>query len=231
MIPGMWLNEGGQSATGSLIDLVIRNNSSYAAILKAAQREKVDVYTFLNQRIKEMKRTRGFEWVRNFHVLPYYHGNRSPRADPYARGMVSGLTLSDTPDDVAVLYYATIQAIAYGTRHIIEAMNGKGYDIRKIHLSGGHLKNKIFIQEHADITGCEILLPKEPEAVLLGAAILAAVAAGEFPNIFEAMKAMCRTTKAIQPDPSTFSFHEAKYEIFKEMYDFQRAMHQTMETV
>jgi D-ribulokinase len=144
---------------------------------------------------------------------------------------VSGLTLSDTPDDVAMLYYATIQAIAYGTRHIIEAMNDKGYQIRMIHLSGGHLKNKLFIQEHADITGCEILLPKEPEAVLLGAAILAAVAAGEYSDIPQAMETMSRTARVIKPNPSTFSFHEAKYELFKEMYDFQRAMRQTMELI
>jgi FGGY-family pentulose kinase len=230
MIPGMWLNEGGQSATGSLIDLVIRNNSSHGDILKAAQKDHVDVYTFLNRRIEEMRRKKGLELVRNLHVLPYYHGNRSPRADPYAKGMVCGLTLSDTPDDVATLYSATIQAIAYGTRHIIEAMNGKGYQIRKIHLSGGQLKNKVFIQEHADITGCEILLPKEPEAVLLGAAILAAVAAGEYSDILQAMETMSRTARVIKPNPSTFSFHEAKYEMFKEMYDFQRAMRQTMET-
>jgi FGGY-family pentulose kinase len=231
MIPGMWLNEGGQSATGSLIDLVIRNNSSHGAIVKAAQKDKVDVYTFLNESVEKLKRKKGFDLVRNLHVLPYYHGNRSPRADPYAKGMVSGLTLSDTPDDVAMLYYAAIQAIAYGTRHIIEAMNDKGYQIRKIHLSGGHLKNKLFIQEHADITGCEILLPKEPEAVLLGAAILAAVAAGEYSDISQAMETMSRTARVIKPNPSTSSFHEAKYELFKEMYDFQRAMRQTMEMV
>lgn len=231
MIPGMWLNEGGQSATGSLVDLVIRNNSSHGAIVKAARQDGVDIYTFLNQRIERMKRERGFDLVRNLHVLPYHHGNRSPRADPYARGMVSGLTLSDTPDDVAMLYYATIQAIAYGTRHIIEAMNEKGYDIRKIHLSGGHLKNRVFIQEHADVTGCEILLPKEPEAVLLGAAILAAVAAGEYSDLLQAMETMSRTARVIKPHSSTSSFHETKYEIFKEMYDFQRAMRQTMEAV
>ena len=113
----------------------------------------------------------------------------------------------------------------------IEAMNEKGYDIRKIHLSGGHLKNRVFIQEHADVTGCEILLPKEPEAVLLGAAILAAVAAGEYSDILQAMETMSRTAKVIKPNTSTLSFHEAKYELFKEMYDFQRAMRQTMETV
>jgi ribulose kinase len=178
-----------------------------------------------------MKKRDGLGIVRNLHVLPYHHGNRSPRADPYAKGMVSGLTLSDTPEDVALLYYATIQAIAYGTKHIIDNMNAEGYDIRKIHLTGGHLKNKFFIQENADITGCEIILPKEPEAVLLGTAIIAAVAAGEFADILQGMRSMSHAAKVVHPDSSTSSFHEAKYEIFKQMYDFQRSIHQKMESV
>ena len=230
MIPGTWLNEGGQSATGSLIDLVIRNNGAYPEISKAARSEGTDIYTFLNRMVERMKKQKGLESVRNLHVLPYFHGNRSPRADPCAKGMVSGLTLSATPEEVVHLYHATVQAIAYGTRHIIEAMNEKGYAIRKIHLTGGHIRNRLFIQEHADITGCEIVLPKEPEAVLLGTAILGAVAAGEFSDILQGMTSMGREANVISPVPSTAAFHQIKYEIFKEMYDFQKKIRDKMET-
>jgi ribulose kinase len=230
MIPGLWLNEGGQSATGSLIDLVIRNNGSYIDISRAAHIEGTDIYSFLNQKVEQMKRQRGLDPVRHFHVLPYFHGNRSPRADPYAKGMVSGLTLSATPEDVALLYHATVQGIAYGTRHIVETMNESGYAIRRIHLTGGHIKNRLFIQEHADITGCEIVLPKEPEAVLLGTAVLGAVASGEFSDIFRGMTSMCQAAKSISPNPSTAAFHQAKYDIFKEMYEFQKKIHDKMET-
>ena len=222
MIPEMWLNEGGQSATGSLIDLVIRNNSSYLGIARAARSEGVDAYTFLNGRIQQSKKEKGLDLVRELHVLPYHHGNRSPRADPSARGMVSGLTLSDTVDDVALSYYATIQAIAYGTRHIIEAMNAEGYDISRIYFTGGHLKNELVVQEHADITGCEVIIPKEPEAVLLGTAVLGAVGAGQFPGVPIGMQSMCRVGRVVKPNSSTFSFHRAKYEVFKAMYDFQK---------
>lgn len=231
MIPGMWLNEGGQSATGSLIDLVIKNNSSYMGISKAARAKGVDIYTALNNMVEKIKTENGPRIASNLHVLPYHHGNRSPRADPNARGMVSGLTLSSTPEDVAPLYYATIQAIAYGTRHIIEAMNEKGYRIGRIYLCGGHLKNELFIQEHADITGCELIIPKEPEAVLLGSAILGAVATGEFSDILEAMRSMCQVGRVVQPDASTVSFHNAKFEIFKEMYGFQKKIHERMKKV
>ena len=216
MIPNMWLNEGGQSATGSLIDYVIKNNSSYDEIEICAQKANMDIYQWLNHEIKKIP---GPYLTRDFHVLPYYHGNRSPRADAHARGMAIGLTLNQSPLEVAKQYYATVQAIAYGTRHIIEAMNEKGYEISEIYMCGGHTKNDIFLQEHADITGCKIHLPKEREAVLLGTAILATVAAGKYHNVIDAMESMSKAGQVITPKTHYQKYHEGKYKIFKLMYE------------
>ena len=216
MIPGMWLNEGGQSATGSLIDYVIRNNSTYPEIEARANEAGVDIYHFLNREVKKQVLP---EWTKDLHILPYHHGNRSPRADAHARGVVSGLTLSQSVLEVAKQYYATVQAIAYGTRHIIEAMNRKGYAISEIYLCGGHTKNELFLQEHADITGCRIHLPQEREAVLLGAAILAAVAAGKYRRVIDGMKSMSKVDRVITPNPRHQKYHEGKYRIFKIMYN------------
>src|SRR5439155_161089 len=98
---------------------------------------------------------------------------------PYYSAMVPGLCA--TEDDLAVLYLATVQAIAYGTRHILEALNAQGYGIDTILASGGGTKNPVFVREHSDVTGCRVVLPREPEAVLLGAAMLGAVASGDQP--------------------------------------------------
>ncbi|MBA1984272.1 ribulokinase, partial [Escherichia coli] len=70
--------------------------------------------------------------TRDMHILPYFHGNRSPRANPTLTGAITGLKLSRTPEDMALQYLATIQAIALGTRHIIETMNQSGYTIDTI---------------------------------------------------------------------------------------------------
>src|SRR4030042_4898931 len=91
MIPGMWLNEGGQSATGSLIDHVIANHGAYPDLASTVEGSGRTVYEILND---EVDRLRG-EWAgqeptADLHVLPYFHGNRSPRADSRARGLVSG---------------------------------------------------------------------------------------------------------------------------------------------
>ena len=217
MIPDMWLNEGGQSATGSLIDYVVKNNSSYQKIEGLAKRASLDGYQFLNREIKKYPLP---ELTKDLHILPYHHGNRSPRADAHARGVAVGLTLNQTLFEVAKQYYATIQAIAYGTRHIIEVMNQRGYDISEIYMCGGHTKNEIFLKEHADITSCKIYLPKEREAVLLGTAILAAVAAGKYRDVVEAMKSMSRRGQVITPNSHYQKYHEGKYKIFKKMYEY-----------
>jgi FGGY-family pentulose kinase len=231
MIPGLWLTEGGQSATGSLLDFIIRATSRSEIIAAEARGRGVSMYEYLNSMVADAK-VRDLEGpaiVKDLHVLPYFLGNRSPHADPTARGIISGLTLDDSIDAVARLYYATIQAIAYGTRHIIEAMNAHGYAIERIHACGGGTRNPLWLQEHADITGCEIILPREPEAVLLGTAVLAAVGAGKFPSIMDAAVRMSATGQRFRPQKKHARFHLAKYRVFRKMYDHFRSYQKTME--
>ncbi len=218
MVPGLWLNEGGQSATGSLLDHVVGGSDSH-------------VYQALNQRLADMAAAEPFPaaLTRDLHVLPYYHGNRSPRADPTLRGMISGLSLASDDDALARRYLATAQAIAYGTRHIIEAFNGQGYAIDTILACGGLSKNPVFLREHADATGCAVALPEEPDAVLLGAAILGAVAGGAYSDIQAAMTAMTRARIAVRPSGGAVAaFHDAKYTVFRRMYDDQMAYRDMM---
>ena len=224
MIPEMWLNEGGQSATGSLIDHVIFNHAR-SAELRGEAKDRT-IYELLNDRLDALatKVELPGALTNRLHVLPYFHGNRSPRADPTLRGMISGLTLGDTIDDLALLYLATIQAVAHGTRHIIDTLNNHGFSIDTIFACGGGTKNPVFLRDHADITGCRFILAQEPEAVLLGAAILGAVAGGTYGSILSAMSAMSRTGQTIEPsDGAVAQYHNAKHAVFRRMYDDQLA--------
>jgi FGGY-family pentulose kinase len=227
MIPGMWLTEGGQSATGALIDHTVFGHARGRELAEEAKRAGTSVYALLNARLDALAKDARFpaEIARDLHVLPDHHGNRSPRADPSLRGMVSGLKLEDSVDALALLYLATVQAIAHGTRHILTVMNAHGYRIRTLFACGGDTKNPVFVREHADATGCRIVLPAEPEAVLLGGAILGAVASGDHPSVLAAMGAMNRAARVVEPDrgAETVRFHERKHAIFQRMYDDQMA--------
>jgi FGGY-family pentulose kinase len=234
MIPNLWLTEGGQSATGALIDHVIFSHPAAALLQAEAKRAGKTIYELLNARLERLAQeervTHPAELTRDLHVLPDFHGNRSPRADPTLKGTVSGLTLSATPDDLARQYLAAIQAVAYGTRHIIEEMNKKGYAVDTLLACGGGTKNPVFLREHADITGCRIVLPREPEAVLLGSAVLGAVAARRFDSVLAAMCAMNAAGKIIPPAGGrTARYHAAKYRVFHRLHaDFlayRRLMH------
>jgi FGGY-family pentulose kinase len=222
MVPGMWLSEGGQSATGSLIDHVIFSHARAPEFAEQADQQGTTIYDLLNRKLVAMSSGLGFpaELTRDLHVLPYFHGNRSPRADPTLAGVVAGFRLSDTLDDLARLYLATIQAIAYGTRHIIDVMNDAGFAIDTVLACGGGTKNPVFLREHADITGCHVVLPVESEAVLLGAAILGAVAADDYSNVVEAMGAMNRADQVIKPATGVVAkYHETKYRVFHRQYE------------
>ena len=221
MVPDLWLNEGGQSATGALLDHTVER---FGLVTEGDRRRHVlegtdinDLYAELNDHIGDG----GPEMTEGIHILPYHHGNRSPNADPGARGIVDGLTLDMSYDALARLYRATIQAVAYGTRHIIDVMEEKGYQIGLIRACGGGTKNALWIQEHADATQRPIQLPAEPEAVLLGSAILGAVAAGVYRSIPEAMNAMCRAGEVIEPNGDTRDYHEWKYRHQLAMYEQQ----------
>ncbi len=231
MIPGMWLTEGGQSATGALVDHIIFSHARAAELKEEARSSGRTIYEILNARLEAMAKKVDFPaaLTRELHVLPYHHGNRSPRADPTLGGMVSGQRLSDTLDELALLYLATIQAIAHGTRHIISTMNERGFKIDTIFACGGGSKNPVFLREHADVTGCRIVLPAESEAVLLGSAILGAVASGDFGSVLAGMAAMNKAGDVIEPAGSEVAhYHEAKHKVFHKLYEDQIAYRQIM---
>jgi FGGY-family pentulose kinase len=226
MVPGLWLTEGGQSAVGALVDHIIYTHAAYPEAKREADSQSVSIFEFLNRRLdylqQALKPAFPAELTANLHVYPDFHGNRSPWADPWLRGIISGLRLSAGIDDLALLYLATIQSIACQVRHIVEEMNRQGYRIKTLIACGGGLKNEVFLREHADVTGCTLVLPREPEAVLLGAALLGAVAARAYPDIITAMKAMAGAGRQLIPDAGAVrAYHDRKYRVYHRMHDDQ----------
>lgn len=232
ILPDLWLNEGGQSATGALIDHMIQSHPCYATLRDQGKAQGKTIYEVLNDLLRKMagEPEKIAFLTRDIHMLPYFHGNRSPRANPNLTGILTGLKLSRTPEDMALHYLATVQAIALGARHIIETMNQTGYSIDTIMASGGGTKNPVFVQEHANATGCAMLLPEESEAMLLGSAMMGTVAAGVYESLPEAMNAMSRIGKTVTPQTNEIKrFYDQKYQVFREMYHDHMKYRQMMQ--
>jgi FGGY-family pentulose kinase len=226
MLPGLWLTEGGQSATGALIDHVIDSHARGATLRQEAAEAGSTAYALLNARLQQLAKGRNEPLSMltcDLHVYPDFHGNRSPRADAHLRGMLSGLALDDSIDALALQYLATIQALALGTQHILQALREQGYAIDTLIACGGDTKNELFVQEHANATGCALILPEEPEAVLLGSAMLGAVAAGAYADIPAAMSAMSGEGRRVEAQGAPHAaYFDRKFAVMQRMHDDQK---------
>ena len=235
MVPNYWLAEGGQSAAGALIDATITRSPHHAALNEQAKAGNTTVYALLNAHLVALAAKAGLEDVallaRDTHVLDYHLGNRSPHADPHARGIADGLPLHPTLDDDAILYLATLQAVAYGTRAIVDRMNENGMVITTLTATGGGTKNALYVSTFADALGLPVTLNREGEAVLLGTAILAAHAAGVYPTVTTAMSALSHAGDTVSPQPATRRFHDAKYGIYRNLYTEQQARRALMQGI
>lgn len=109
-------------------------------------------------------------------MLPYFAGERTPVADPDARGVIAGLTVEHTRGD---LYRAALEATAYGVRHNTEAMRAAGADIRRVVAVGGGTRGGLWTRIVSDVTGLEQEIRTVTLGASYGAAYLAAKAIGD----------------------------------------------------
>src|SRR5260370_23153277 len=95
MVPGFWLNEGGQSAAGAAIDHLIRSHPAYNEAVAGAHAGGMEILEFLERRIvsRSGSPVEAPFFAPNIHVLPEFLGNRSPFADPDSRAIVAGMDL------------------------------------------------------------------------------------------------------------------------------------------
>ncbi|MEU3274927.1 FGGY family carbohydrate kinase [Saccharomonospora sp. NPDC006951] len=108
-------------------------------------------------------------------MLPYFAGERTPIADPRARGVIAGLTLEHTRGD---LYRAALEATAHGVRHNIAALREAGARLDRIVAVGGGTQGGLWTQIVSDVTGVEQVIPSVTVGAGYGAALLAAEATG-----------------------------------------------------
>jgi ribulose kinase len=210
ILPGLWLLEAGQSASGALLDYVIRSHP--AGGTPDAARHKA-----IADRIVVLREAEGAAFGARLHVLPDFHGNRSPRAEPSALGAISGLGLDVDFDSICRLYWRTAVALALGIRQNLDVLRAAGFNADRLLLAGGHARNDLLVGLYADATGSTVVEPNAPDVVLLGSAMLAAAAAGLGPSLAAVAAAMNQGGVEREPEPVAKAGFDRDYRIFLEM--------------
>ena len=216
MVPGLWLNEGGQSAAGAAIDHLVRHHPAAPEASAKAAAIGISLSGWLSL---EAERRGGAaaapDLIGELHVVPEFLGNRAPFADPEARGLIAGIGMDFGLDSLVSLYLAGMCGLGYGARQIIDTLHENGVPIDTIVVSGGAGQSTIARQLLADATGIDVAASMSDEPVLLGSAILGAVAAGAFPDIETAMASMSALGSIHQPADVSRSWHRRRFEAFE----------------
>lgn len=234
MVPGFWCSEAGQSAAGALLDHIINSHPASVELKQQIANSKCQrhITDVLNELAIKHSNEKGLASVsfltQNFHVYPDFHGNRSPLANSNLKGMICGLTLSSTEEDLVKLYIATMQALACSTKHIVNSLLDNGHTIKCLLVCGGLAKNSFYVQVHADIIGLPVIVPYTSEPVLVGSAILGASASKYYSSVVDAMSAMSGKGLIVKPDFQNKKYYENKFEAYMKLLKCQQEISRIM---
>jgi ribulose kinase len=214
VVEGLYTLEGGQTATGSILDWYRRHFAGNEAA--EAERSGRPVYEILDAKAAAVPP--GSEGLV---CLDYWQGNRCPLKDPRARGVLWGLTLSHGPGHV---FRSIYEATALGTRHILEDLEGHGFKVGRLFAGGGGAKSRLWVQIHADALGRPVTLPRDSEACALGSALLAAMHAGHYRDLAEAARGMVQVAGVVEPNASNRRAYDEQYARYRATYPALKAL-------
>ncbi len=182
--------EGGQTSTGSITNWFKEQfNCTYEDIFKEAEEIPIGCEGLV--------------------ALDHFQGNRTPHVDAESKGCFTGLTLKHSR---AHMFRAILESICFGTKAVVDTMRKNGTKIETIVIAGGATRSRFWLQMHADVTNCEVIVTECPDAPALGCAILASVGVGIYQNAEEACGRMVKRLETIKPNKKSTTEYGKVYE-------------------
>jgi xylulokinase len=212
-VRGKWHVMGVMLAAGGSFQWY-RNNFAELERQKALRSSK-ETYEVLCEEAAEVKP--GSEGLI---FLPYLTGERTPHADPNARGGWIGLNVRHTR---AHMVRSLLEGVSYGMRDSLEIVRGMGVPVNEIRMSGGGARSKIWRQMLADVYAHNVCTINVSEGPAFGAALLAAVGTKCFKNIQEACDAAIRVSATTKFSSKTAAVYEKYYAVFRRLYPALKA--------
>lgn len=200
VVPGLFVYEGGQVSSGSIVKWW---HDRFGAALATGP----DAYGEMMRGAAEVP-----IGADGLVALDFFQGNRNPHTDYDLQGALWGLTLRHTP---AHILRALLESVAFGTRNILQTLKESHIPVTSMTVCGGATRSRFLLQMHADTAGLPIAVPKVPEATAFGSAIVAAVGAGAYGSLTEAARAMVSIQETIEPDMEAHAHYASGFEAYR----------------
>ena len=216
IIPGLFSYEAGQAGGGDHFAWFMQN-AVPAEYEKEARKRKIDTFTLMEEKAAALEPAES-----GLIALDWWNGNRSILVDSDLNGMILGYTLRTKPEEI---YRALLEATIFGTRKIFETFIASGVPINEIIVTGGGpMNNNLLLSILANVTRMEINVADSVYTSALGAAMYAAVAAGEkrggYATIQEASKRMAHLkSKVFVPNNNDKKTYDRLYSEYTLLHD------------
>ncbi|MCO6451117.1 MAG: FGGY-family carbohydrate kinase [Caldilineales bacterium] len=179
--------------------------------VQEATRTGIDAYELLTRQAAEV--APGCDGVI---FLPYMMGERSPLWHSNARGLFFGLSLATTK---GTMVRAILEGVAFALRHNAEIAQRAGVGLTEIRSVGGGSRSALWNQIKADVLNLPILVPRTSVGAAFGAAVLAGMGAGVYPDVQAALRQMVQIEARFEPDPQAHAFYNELYSVFRDLYE------------
>lgn len=209
---GMVGYEAGQSGVGDIFGWLADHHVP-ARYQQQADDRGISVHQVLTELAQEQR-----PGEHGLLALDWHSGNRSVLVDHDLSGVIIGETLATRAEDI---YRALIEATAMGTRKIVETFVASGVPVTEFIVAGGLAQNEMVMQIYSDVLNMPLSLAGSAQASALGAAIHGAVAAGSYPDVYEASAAMGRLDRAVYaPIDDHVPVYDQLYEDYTRIHDY-----------
>ncbi|MEQ9407667.1 MAG: xylulokinase [Fuerstiella sp.] len=178
--------------------------------IAAASKQKVDPYELITAQAADAPA--GSEGL---FFLPYLSGERTPHADPDARGCWIGLSLRHGKGHMA---RSVMEGATFAMRDSLEIAKGMDIPVREIRLSGGGARSQFWRQMQADIYGQQVVTINAEEGPAYGVALLAAAGTGAYKNVVEACNATISVVSKTKPTAAAKKTYNAAYPVYRQLY-------------
>ncbi len=178
--------------------------------IAAAKKIKTDPYNLMTEQASEAP-----PGCEGLFFLPYLSGERTPHADPNARGAWIGLSLRHGS---AHLIRSVMEGASYAMRDCLEIVNDMKIPIREIRLSGGGARSEFWRQMQSDLYGRRVVTTNAEEGPAYGAALLAAAGTGAYKGVVEACTATIKNVTSTDPQAEAKRIYTKCYPMFGRLY-------------